>query len=92
MINDKKELTLDILKESVLARKDSGVFLNIAYRWFCFNNGLNPILAPDFTIFKVESFLRCWRKVLEEHPELDEREDKNQAAESQVRSELGYAS
>jgi len=84
MIKEYKQVTLEILETYPQTRGDNGAseFLNIASRMMFKDKQI------DFNIFKVESWTRCRRKMLEQNPQLDERTSKTTLAEQTVRAEM----
>lgn len=69
MIKEKLAFSKKILEEYPQTRGDrgNGKFLNIVYKTLHGNE------TPNFTYFNTESWTRARRKVLQMHPELDNR-------------------
>lgn len=83
MIEEKQELTKQILEDYPETRCDgNGEFLNKVYEKLYQDQPVN------FNTFNAESYSRARRKVLELHPELDERTKHTNNAEMQVRREV----
>jgi len=84
VIKEYYKISKQILEAYPKTRKDNGAseFLNIASRMIFKDKQI------DFHVFKVESFTRARRKVLEQNPHLDERTSKNTLAEQIVRAEM----
>lgn len=83
MIKEKLNLTKQILEDFPETRKDgNGNFLNQIYITLYKNEPIN------FNTFNAESYARARRKVLELHPELDERTKHTNNAECQVKREV----
>ena len=83
MIKEKISVTLQILENNPQTRGDRGTgeFLNIVAKEI-YKNKL------DFRLFNTESWTRARRKVLEVHPELDNRTYKTFIAQRVAESEV----
>jgi len=83
MINEKLELAQSILTDYPETRGDgNGNFLNKVYSKLHLQKPIN------FNEFNTESWTRARRKVLELHPELDERTKYTNQAESCAKKEM----
>ena len=83
MITEKLALTKQILEDYPETRKDgSGPFLNKVYTTLYKDTPIN------FNTFNTESYTRARRKILELHPELDNRTKHTNNAECQVKREV----